>query len=236
MTRRKLRLIAYSLAVFTVIAGITAYLTTADQTTNVFKAAKLQVRVAEPHWKDGPTIVPEQIVDKDPYIVNTDETPAFVFMKVTVPVQKVTVEYATGDDEKGLYLTREPVPLFRFIDSEGRYTLGQTSAEQAFNTGWHFMEMTQNTDDSGAVTSLTYLYAWTNKAEPSKELAVLAPGAWTDTPLFDQVIFCNAREDEALSGSIQSIYIEVFGIQTEHLLGSDVTTNDADTVWSYFSE
>ena len=110
MKTRKLRLLAYSLAVFTVIAGITAYLTTADQATNVFKA------------------------------------------------------------------------------------------------------------------------------EPSKELAVLAPGAWTDTPLFDQVILCNAREDEALSGSIQNICTEVFGSQTEHLLGSDVTTNDADTVWSYFSE
>ncbi|MBQ9808491.1 MAG: hypothetical protein IJM55_06450 [Ruminococcus sp.] len=236
MERKKIRALSLSLASVTVIAGLAAYFTSSDTVTNSFSANDLQIRVIEPNWKDDPTIVPEQKVDKDPMIVNTGKTPAYVFMKVTVPAQKVTIEKASGDDEKGEYLANTAVPLFRFIDSDGNYTEDPLSSAQVYNSDWHLMETAENKGSSRTVESYTYLYAWTDKAEPSDEMAVLDPGETTDTPLFNEVILCNAREDSSLPGSTQKISIEVFGIQTEHLKASGVTETQADKVWQHLSE
>ena len=238
MGRNKRRMLALSMTALTVIAGTLAYFTSVDNVTNTFGSATLQIRVTEPHWRNDPTIVPEQKVDKDPYIVNTDKTPAYVFIQVTVPVQEVTLEKNSGDD-KGIKLNTCSVPLFRFINSDDEYSADALGSEQLFNKGWHPMAdyTRKNTDDSGKVTGITYLYAWTDNDDPAvDDMAVLYPGKTTDTPLFDKVIFCNAREDDALSGSSQFIDIKVFGIQTEYLKSSDETETKADKVWHYLNK
>ena len=256
MNKTKLRILALALSLITLIAGLAAYFTSADSATNTFGSSALQIRVIEPNWKNNPTIVPEQIVDKDPYIVNTDETPAYVFMEVTVPVQEVTIEKNSGDSEKGIAITSVEnttdasgstasvtdashyIPLFRFINSEGTYSADQLGSQQLYNTGWYAMtdHTTVNKDSSGKTVSITYLYAWTDSNDPDcDDMAVLYPDQKTNTPLFDKVIFCNAREDGSLPGSMQNISIKVYGIQTQFLKSSDETETKAEKVWQYLT-
>ena len=230
MEKTKLRLLAASLAALAAIAGLAAYFTNSDTVTNVFPSSALRIQVIEPHWIDSQTIVPNQQVDKDPYIVNTDETPAYVFMKVTVPTRKVTVEKREEDAQKGTHFVTENVPLFHFLTQNSSYTEAELlTSLQHHNNGWYLMpgypnELTEKTD------TLTYLYAWTGGNQDST-MAVLAPDQRTDFPLFDQVLFCNAREDEQLPGSIQKIRIEVYGIQTEYLKSPTETETTAEEVW-----
>ena len=258
MNRAKLRMLAISLASVTAVAGVSAYFTSSDSVTNTFAAAKLQIKLIEPKWRDDPTIVPEQVIEKNPQITNTDETAAYVFMQVTVPAATVTVEYpgddaATPDTEKkGSVIsstetvydsqgnsstvthTTHTVPLFRFVDKDGAYTTNQLSSAQTVNSGWYAMGgyPKTETDTNGKVTGYTYLYAWTGADDPTvKTMVALNPGETTAKALFDQVIFTNAREDKTLPGSVQNIHIEVFGIQTEYLKNTTQSTNDAEDVW-----
>ena len=237
MQKQKLRLLAVSIASLTIIAGIAAYFSSSDMVTNSFEASALRIRIQEPSWHDNPTIVPDQQVDKDPYILNTDETPAYVFLLVTVPAQEVSVEDDQPDADKGKLLGDEPqnVPLFRFINSSGEYTADPFSTEQCYNGGWYFMEMTPVTDDSGTVRDYTYLYAYTGDNQ-GNTMAVLNPGERTATPLFNKVLFCNAREDDTLPGSRQTIGIEALGIQTEHLRSSGQTETEAEIIWQYLKK
>ena len=237
MQKHRLRLLAASIASLTIVAGIAAYFSSGDMVTNSLDAAALRIRIQEPSWQNNPAIVPNQKVDKDPYIRNTDETPAYVFLQVTVPAQDVGIEDDQPDADKGKLLTDDPqsVPLFRFINSSGDYTDDPLSPDQCYNSGWYFMEMTQIKDASGAVLDYTYLYAYVGDNGGST-LEVLNPGKQTKTPLFNKVLFCNAREDDSLPGSLQTIGIEAFGIQTEHLKSSGQTETEAESVWQYLKK
>ena len=79
MERGKIRLLALSLTAFTVIAGIMAYFSGDDSVSNRFETAALSIRLNEPSWINNPVIVPEQKIDKDPYIVNTDQSDTAAF-------------------------------------------------------------------------------------------------------------------------------------------------------------
>lgn len=241
MKPSKMRLLALSLGVLALIAGTAAYFTGSDAVTNTFGSATLQIRVEEPHWNNNPTIVPAQRIDKDPYIVNTDETPAYVFMQVTVPVQEITVEQSSPLQQQGAAVASRFVPLFRFIRSgaEPAYETDPLSTNQLHNAGWYAMPgyPIPNQNSRKETESLTYLYAWTNQADSGvNTMAPLLPGTRTATPLFQQVIFCNAREDDTLPGSVQNIRIEVIGIQTAYLQSSAATETQAEQVWAHLSQ
>ena len=241
MGKTRACLLALSLASLTVIAGLAAYFTGSDAVTNTFGSTTLQIRVVEPSWKQDPTIVPEQRIDKDPYIVNTDKTPAYVFMQVTVPVQEILLEQNSSDAQKGTALTDAPqtVPLFRFLDSDAQAPADDPfSREQQINAGWYPMPgyPTENRNSENETVSLTYLYAWTGSDNPSDDtMAVLYPDQTTGTPLFDQVMLCNAREDGTFPGSTQHIRIEVFGIQTDYLKSPTESESSAADVWQHLS-
>ncbi len=129
------------------------------------------------------------------------------------------------------------VPLFRFVDSAGAYAADPLETAQNCNSGWYLMQNypAEETDSTGRVTGYTYLYAYTGSNSGS-EMEVLEKNQQTTTPLFNKVLFCNAREDDTLPGSRQNIRIEVFGIQSDHLKASDVTETDAEAVWQYLAK
>ena len=256
MDKGKLRTLAVTLAAFTIVSGLVAYFTNGDVVTNSFSASTLQIKITEPSWNPNQVIVPEQKVDKDPYIVNTDEVPAYVFMQVTVPTQEIVVENTDGNKGKAIISNSiitdddgntatvihntHTIPLFRFIRTENNvesYTSDQLSSEQQYNTGWYYMDKytTENMNSSGEIISYTYLYAWTG-GNSDDTMAILYPSQTTDTPLFNKVIFCNAREDDSLSGSLQNIEIKAFAIQTDYLKSSKETESKAEDVWQYLSK
>ena len=85
------------------------------------------------------------------------------------------------------------------------------------------------------VSSYTYLYAYVGD-NSGNTMAVLKPSQKTAAPLFNKVIFCNAREDDELPGSQLNIQIDVFGIQTDFLKSSDETETEAEKVWRYLKK
>ncbi|MBR1393319.1 MAG: hypothetical protein IJ561_05730 [Ruminococcus sp.] len=249
MNKNKLRLLAASVAAFTVVAGIAAFFTGEDAVTNAFQASTLSIKITEPSWDPEPTIVPEQEVDKDPYITNTDKTPAYVFMEVTVPAVEVTVEKASPDLDKGSEAVTDIVPLFRFVNSEEEYVTDPDSPDQKINKGWYPMpgypvanKEKGSEDDSidealKKTVSYTYLYAYTGADDNTTDtMAVLSPDKTTEVSLFNKVRFVNAREDEELSGSRQLIEIKAYGIQTEHLSSFGVTETKAERIWALLGE
>lgn len=238
MNKRKIRMLAISLASFTFIFGLAAYFTSEDNVTNAFKSATLQIKVVEPNWKPDPTIVPEQKIDKDPSIVNVDDTSAYVFMEVTVPADKVSVEMTDGED-KGKLNAEKTVPMFRFINNAttDNYTSDQLSTDQKVNDGWYAMSgyPKENKNSSDETVSYTYLYAYTGTNHNDTMIA-LKPNETTLNPLFKQVLFCNAREDDTISDSSLNIRIKAYGIQENYLRSSDETETKAETVWQYLSK
>ena len=233
MEKAKMRLLAGALAVFTAIAGLVAFFTSTDTVTNTFTASTLKIVLKEPSWNDNTVIVPEQKVEKDPYIKNADETPAYVFLRVTVPAEEVLVEKSAGDSDKGKELATQAVPLFRFVNENNEYTTDQLSAAQKVNTEWYLLSQTENKNGS-TVESYTYIYAWVGENKDDT-MEVLEPGARTGE-LFNKVIFVNAREDETLPGSTQTISVEALGIQKDYLKSSEETETKAANVWKYLSK
>ena len=66
-----------------------------DMVTNRFRTQSLNVQLIESNYdkltkKEKSSLIPNSCIDKDPKIRNTDETDAFVFLKVTVPVSEIT--------------------------------------------------------------------------------------------------------------------------------------------------
>ncbi len=246
MGKGKYRLLAAAIGSFTVIAGVTAYFTGEDSISNLFKPGTLDIRITEPSWSPDPVILPEEMTAKDPYIENIDTTPAYVFMEVTVPAASVSLEDASGSD-KGRLDQTVYAPLFRFVNTTGTapnetdtYTADPTDWDsQTVNPGWYPLsdKFITHQDSSGNPVSYTYFYAYTGTDNNTDDtMTALAPGTTTTTPLFDKVLMCNAREDDTLPGSRQVIEIKIYGIQSDHLTGSDTTVTKAETVWQYLAD
>lgn len=71
--------------------GTAAYLTDFETATNSFTVGKVDIELDEPNWKPGnnTSIVPTQVIKKDPYIKNKGVNEAFVYLEVSVPVRNV---------------------------------------------------------------------------------------------------------------------------------------------------
>ena len=66
-----------------------------DIVTNKFSASTLDIALIEAKYdkltqQQKSTLIPNKRLDKDPKVMNTDTTDAFVFLKITVPVTSIT--------------------------------------------------------------------------------------------------------------------------------------------------
>ena len=149
-----------------------AMFTSFDEVTNVFEAGKVDIVLTETEWKpeDGDNTVPNTFIDKNPNIVNKEETVnTYVFLKVTIPYDddpNLKIEYAHQDTEvqsgQVVYTNTagEKVPIYKFVatgkkdkypDGEnwtgdlaswaGCYEPVVTSSNQYINTGWALVDL-----------------------------------------------------------------------------------------------
>ena len=93
------RMILLSLSAVIIIVALIiyslAYFIRQDEVTNRFTASTLDIALIEEKYdqltqQQRTTLIPNRKLDKDPKIQNTDETNAYVFLKVTVPVAAIT--------------------------------------------------------------------------------------------------------------------------------------------------
>lgn len=100
-------LAALSVVVVIGVSGMIAYLTDKDQEANKFTVGNVDINLVEPNWnavdadEDGVPDAAEdlsagQTLTKDPKVNNEGINPAYVYMKVKVPVANIATANADG--------------------------------------------------------------------------------------------------------------------------------------------
>ena len=199
--------IAAALVLTIGIGGTMLYLTDNDSATNTVSVGSVDVTVEEPNW-DPPTdpVVPNQELAKDPQVKNEGLNDAIVFLKMTVPVENITL---TADD--GTKGTKAKSELFWFKQTAD----GASTHANNFNSNWvHLESKDAGTDLSG--TTRTYVFAWHE---------ALAPNATTDT-LFDKIQVKNFIENEITAGAQKDIDIKTYAIQASEILENNADITD----------
>jgi len=207
-------------------AGTLAYLTDSEQQVNTFTVGDVKTELEEPNWhpENARNMVPFQVVPKDPQIENTGENPEIVFMKVTVPVRKVTKVEENGTKDPQGQKSQEIVYLQKSGTLQGTH-------ENAFNTqtgdNGTWIELTDketNTDyatvDATGSGTRTYVFAYNKR---------LAKGTKTST-LFDQIQLKSVIENEIASGTNCDVLVEAFAIQADNVMKNGTALNTSGEI------
>ena len=171
------------------IGGISAYFTDGDTATNTFTVGKVSIDLQEPNWNPPKDITPNQEIKKDPQIKNDGINDAYMFMKVTVPYDNITVVAQDGTKAAA----KADTELFSYDVKSGWIEIG-TPVKDTNNK------------------TVTHLYAYGTATQMTAEAANQKTGT-----LFDWVKFVNAREDEGLEGTTKNIKIDAYAIQTQNI-------------------
>ncbi|MDY5023121.1 MAG: TasA family protein [Blautia sp.] len=93
------------------IGGTMAYLTDYEAKKNEFVVGKVDIELQEPLWnpEDNTSIVPSQVIAKDPKIKNLGKNDAFVYLEVAIPMATVITA-----DENGNRQQAQNLELFSF--------------------------------------------------------------------------------------------------------------------------
>ena len=195
-----------------------AYLTDNDNADNVFTIGDVYLKIEEPNYpkqESSRIMVAYSKISKDPMITNTGTNDEFVFMKVTVPLENVTL---VGTDGKKDTETKKQ-EIFKLIST----STGAIEYDEDFsyNPSWLFIDE-DSTDDTHS-----YIFAY--------KKVLLASGN-TDTEirtktetLFDEVQLKSFIEGEIPENTVEKIEIEAYGIQADNLFSIDNLDPDNPT-------
>ena len=212
MNKKKVLIAAFVLALVLSIGGVLAYFSDSETKTNTFTVGKVRIELNETAWDAtgqaaAGSVLPNQMIDKNPTIKNTGNNAAYVFIKVSIPKANVTIEAQDGSGS-----TTSPQQLFTLINS---------SNAAGINSGWELV----SSDTTGANTN-EYIYSYSSGGT----MTPLATGATTTNPLFNKIQFVNAQEGWGIEGQNYNVVVTGYAIQTENLTADNVTGNTA--VWN----
>lgn len=204
MKNKNVKIIGCMVALIAIlsICGIFAYLTDIDTASNKFTVGQVKIELQEPTWAAGAdsnnnkipdyaeNIVPNSTIAKDPQIKNVGENSAYVYIKVTVPVESVITAGQDGVLKNSG--AKQDTQLFTY----------------SVNSDWKEIVSARETKESvaGKIESYTYVYYY------NKPLAKDA----TSQSLFDTVTFANVIEGQVDLSSHQ-IDLEAYAIQSDSL-------------------
>ncbi len=113
-TMEKAAVLFLGISVFAVTAGTTsAYLTSYPELLkNIVSAGFLGIELKEPGWseQEAKNLLPRETVTKNPTPENTGNTPAWMFVKVAVPLRKIILV----DEETRRKIKAKETELFSF--------------------------------------------------------------------------------------------------------------------------
>lgn len=140
-----------AVAMFTATAGITgAYLVDSPgKLENVITRGAVTVKVTEPGWvpEKATGLTPGSVIAKDPAAVNTGKNDAWVFLKVKVPVKKISLV----DEKTGRKQAAKKTELLGF-DASGQ---------------WELVERTEGEAD------VSYIYGYRSIVKPGEKTEAL---------------------------------------------------------------
>ena len=211
ITNRRLILLAATLLFLQIVILMSlAFYQGFDLVSNRFSAATLDVLLLENQYDLTPVaerenIVPNKQVHKDPRVHNIEQTDAFVFLKITVPVVR-----ATDVEADGTRTVKKAQELFRIKternkDYDNRLSDFNTYVDDNYYFWVELPECEEGTDLSGSVR--TYVFGYS---------VYLKKDEYTET-LFDYVQLKNIIQYESDPNTIQNIKVQAYGIQADHL-------------------
>lgn len=220
--KRKMFFIISGCVLLTVLAvGVTfAYLNDRKTADNVFTVGDVYLKIEEPNYPEQESsrkMVAYSKVSKDPIIKNTGTNDEFVFMKVTVPLEEVTL---ITDGTKG---EKQKQEIFNIISNdENKKTLTENPGF-SYNSDWLYIE----SQTSGNTASYVFAY---------KKILLASVNTTADTinrvetePLFDEVQLKGVLEGDILENALENIKIEAYGIQSDNMYGVPDLNVDSPT-------
>lgn len=242
------------------LGGSLAYLTDNESHTNTVQVSgNVRVDLVEPNWDEtdndhngipdeSQETVPNQEIPKNPKVVNTGDNPAFVFLRLTVPVKDVTRVLDNGTLAQknkntqpkkvvdGNSIFHEPQDIFFFKqsnDAEGVHKNNWNPAWKRlpsleFNTE---LETNETSYKDQTVGQAVYVFGYVNALSPY-DPANPATTGYTPT-LFDKIQVKNIIENEIAAEQIQNIKLETFAIQADNLI---LNSNGADGAGTRFTK
>lgn len=202
---------AFVLVVLVLIScGVLAYLTNKDEVVNTITVGKVSIALYEDKYPGNANsevnnMLPYTEIDKNPKVENTGTTSAYVFLKVSVPVEEITE--VSADGTKGDKKAQEIFYL--------KTDTGADLTNSFYTDNWIELDNEESGKDYKVGTVRTYIFGYKK---------VLSVGEQTGV-LFDKVQLKNIIENEILSGSDLHIDIQALGIQSEYL-GNDFPTEN----------
>ena len=232
-----------------------AIFTSFDEVTNRFESGKVDIVLTEPNWKPekGVGVVPNSILDKNPYIINKEETVnTYVFLEVTMPYIDKDIII---DDNKGVVSRTvgkdDRIPYYKFVATGKKnskpdidineVTTGHYNTnfnyDQKVNSKWYLLPGYPK--GNATKKTLTYVYAYVVDSSDSKELEPLLAKGVTQYPLFNKIYVQNIREKRDSNGAVTypdptrhyGIDIKAYGIQANYLENGTSTSTDPKKVW-----
>lgn len=209
--KRKIFLIASGCVLLVALTvGVTfSYLTDRKTAENVFTVGDVYLRIEEPNYPEQESsrvMVAYSKISKDPIIKNTGTNDEFVFMKVTVPLEKVTLINTNGT--KG---NKQKQEIFNIISKDANAQECTGNADFSYNPNWVYIEK-QTTDNT---TSYVFAYNKVLLASAHTETA----GRTKTEPLFDEVQLKSILEGDIPENAVKNIKIEAYGIQSDRMYG-----------------
>ena len=185
-----------------------------DMITNRFRAATLDIALYETNFdrlseQEKATLLPNTLLPKDPKVQNTDQTDAFIFIKVTMPVYYSTKVADDGTKPEA----RHRQDAFFLKTEEHR-----NEAATSFNTTGgssdteYWVELPECESGTDYLTDTrTYVFGYN---------VYLKPGETTET-LFDYIELKNLIQYEIDPYASMNVQVRAYGVQADHL--GDVT-------------
>ena len=221
MNKRKLLIAAALLSALALLGiGLTsALLTDVEVQENVITIGRVSVSLDEGAFVQDSVVVPGSIVTKAPKLINDGNKDEFVFVRVTVPKDAVTLLYEQSDAEhlKGTARADQATQeLFRFLceDESGSIDAVPAASPLSFDEDFHFHNGSSEPEqagwlllarDSSGEAENVYTFGYNRK---------LAPSAETRT-LFDKVQLKSFIDGETLGE--KTIGVSAYAIQAENL-------------------
>lgn len=247
--KQKIALVG-SLCVLTLIAGVTAFLTSTDAAANLFHIAEVDLKIEEEFEEDS-KLSAGQTITKQPWVTNTGNVEQLFFVEVSVPCMEATflttdgqrivpdgVTPASAADYRQTQeifdLLADGVPSKGFITapvtvSEGveqrwevSYNEGTTAAP-----GWIYLEQTETRVEKGRDQGMqdalydTYLLGYSGW---------VSPGAKT-IPIFDRLRLRSIVDADIDDETLGQVQINAYTIQAKELR-LEVTGDGKDTLYT----
>lgn len=217
--KQKSRMLTAAIACACIAIGLTggalAYLSYTDGKRNIFTVGQVQIKASEPGYPatdsdgdgvpdDNTQMTPYKEAAKDPQITNTGKNDAIVFLKITTPVENISLIGEDGSKEDAA-----EDDLFWLKQAED----DENTHANHFDEEWVELTSIDNKIVTGVNTNnegkgKTYIFAYKTR---------LAPGD-TTTALFDKVQNKRYGTARIAADEVEKILVDSYAIQADDIL------------------